>query len=358
MTRLLVFNLAMDLDDPVLGFAHRWVEALAERWDAVEVVTMRAGRLALPPHVRVSSVGRELGWSEPRRALRFYALMTAILRHRRPDACFSHMMPLFSLMGGPLLRMAGIPLVTWYAHPKDHAVLRAAHRVSSRMVTSLPSAYPGRHDAKVLVIGQGIDLTRFGREAAPREAPPLLLCAGRLSPVKDHPTFLRALARLAAAGVPFRGAILGQPQQGQETYAASLPTLATSLGLGERVAFVGQVPQDALPAWYRRATAHVNLTPAGFGDKVAWEAMACGTPSLVANVEMTETLGDDAAALLFPPGDDAALAERLTALLERTPEEREAVGARLRDGVARLHSLPALADRITAICRELSEPRR
>ncbi|MBL8145083.1 MAG: hypothetical protein JNL34_01745, partial [Anaerolineae bacterium] len=67
MTRLLVFNLATDADDPVLGFTTVWVNRLAAHYEAVDVITMRVGRLDVAGNVHVWSVGKERGWSEPRR---------------------------------------------------------------------------------------------------------------------------------------------------------------------------------------------------------------------------------------------------------------------------------------------------
>jgi glycosyltransferase involved in cell wall biosynthesis len=105
---------------------------------------------------------------------------------------------------------------------------------------------------------------------------------------------------------------------------------------------------------------HVNLTPAGFGDKVAWEAMSCGRPCLVANMDLRETLGEHADALLFRPGDASGLARKLSALLAMSVSERATIGADLRRQVERLHALPRLAQRILAElgrCKETAKAR-
>ena len=51
-----------DVIESLLG----WMSARCEQ---VDVVTMSAGRVVAPPNVRVFSVGKEKGYSEPRRAL-------------------------------------------------------------------------------------------------------------------------------------------------------------------------------------------------------------------------------------------------------------------------------------------------
>jgi len=144
--RLLLFNLATDADDPILGFTTRWICALAEQVEFVRVITMRAGRLEVPGNVRVYSVGKEKGYNEPRRVVEFYRHLFRILREDRIDVCFSHMISLFTVMGAPVLKAKRIPIVTWSAHPKLTWVLKLAHHFSNRMVASVATAYPYRHD--------------------------------------------------------------------------------------------------------------------------------------------------------------------------------------------------------------------
>jgi glycosyltransferase involved in cell wall biosynthesis len=336
-----------DADDPILGFATRWVRALARRVASVQVITMFAGRVDVPPNVRVASAGREKGYTKARRVWEFYGHLGAALRRGPVDGCFSHMMPLFSALAGPFLRARRIPVVTWYAHPSLTRTLKLAHWLSNRMVTSLPQAYPYRHD-KLSVIGQGIDGELFRPGGAP-EDPPVVLCAGRLSPVKDHPTLLKATALLRGRWPrPFRVEIMGQEADEAGGYVASLRSEIRALGMEDVVRLVPPVAQDVLPASYQKCCVHVNLTPAGFGDKVALEAMSCGRPCVVANEGFRETLGEYADRLTFRHGDPEDLAERLRWALELGPEEHARVGGRLREQVMAQHGIDRLADRIVS----------
>jgi glycosyltransferase involved in cell wall biosynthesis len=320
----------------------------------VDVVTMRAGRLDVPGNVRVRSVGKEKGYTAARRIAVFYRLLFAALRAGRIDACFSHMMPAFSVLGGPVLRARGIPLVTWYAHPSLTPTLKLAHHLSDRMVASLATAYPYRRD-KLTVVGQGIDTAAFSPGGC-EDDPPVLLCVGRLSPVKDHPTLIEASARLHAAGEHFRLALVGGPAtRPDEAYVRGLRAQAEARGVGSRVDWVGPVPPSDLPGWYRRCAAHVNLTRTGSGDKAALEAMSCARPSVLANEGFTALLGPHREALSFPYGDAAALAARLQALLRFSPAARARVGSDLREKVAAGHGLDGLADRLMSVLREQAE---
>ena len=85
----------------------------------------------------------------------------------------------------------------------------------------------------------------------------------------------------------------------------------TELGLDDIVRLEPGVSMEKLPFWYRRCAVHVNLTPTGSGDKVAWEAMSCGKLSVAANEGFRMTFGRYANLLLFRHRDAESLAARL-----------------------------------------------
>jgi glycosyltransferase involved in cell wall biosynthesis len=353
--RLLIFNLATDIDDPILGFTTHWIGALARRVEFIHVITMRAGRLDVADNVRVHSAGKEKGYSEARRVVEFYRILWRVLRHERIDACFSHMIPLFTMMAAPLLKARRIPLVTWYAHPSVTWILKTAHKLSDRVVASVSSAYPYKHD-KLTPIGHGIAVDLFSPgPGAARVDPPVILCVGRLSPVKDHPTLLNAISLLRHKySAPFRAVILGCPATANDAiYAESLRRRVKELALDDIVSFEPAVPIRELPAWYRRCTVHVNMSPLGFGDKVAWEAMACAKPCMVANEGFRETLGRHQSELLYRHGNAEDLAERLRWLFGLPQPERDAIGAYLREQVIVSHCVDGLARRLVKIFESL-----
>jgi len=218
------------------------------------------------------------------------------------------------------------------------------------MVTSLPTAYPYKSD-KLAVIGQGIDTGLFAPDGTEPENPPIILCVGRLSPVKDHPTLFKAISLLREKWKKrFEVVILGSPaSEKDESYVDSLKDLVLNRGLQEIVRFEEAVHMSELPRWYRQSTVHVNLTPTGSGDKVAWEAMACGRPCIVANEGLRETLSEYADQLLFRHGDFEGLATRLRWVLNLSVQAREQLGLYLRGRVEPLYSIQGLADRLVKI---------
>lgn len=355
---LLWFNLATDLDDLLLGFTSAWLREVAGRVKAVHVITMRAGRMSLPENVRVYSVGKEKGFSEARRTLEFYSHLFRILKQEPIEACFSHMIPIFSVLAAPVLKARGIPLVTWYTHPSLPLSLKIAHHLSDQMVSCLPISYPYLA-AKLKALGHGIDMELFSPGDNEPAEPPMILCVGRISPIKYHPTLIKAAALLRERwSGPFQVVILGNPASRQdESYARSLRESVRSLDLEDLVHFQPGVPVTQLPPWYRRAAVHVNLTPTGFGDKVALESMACGRPCLTANEGFRETLGDYAFELLYRHGSPEDLAGKLEVLLQKKADELNTMGAYLRQQVSQKHSLENLANKLLYLFQEL-QPNR
>lgn len=357
--RLLWFNLATDTDDPVLAFTSSWIRAVASQVEFIHVITMRAGHVEAPNNVRVYSVGKERGFSNARRAIEFYRTLWNILRTDHVQACFSHMIPVFTVMAAPILHAAGIPIVTWFAHRRRTTMLKAAHLVSGRMATSFRAAYPYGGD-KVIVLGQGIDTSLFAPRPVEREAnPPVILSAGRLAPVKNLRTFLHAAAHLRELWPhPFHAVVLGSPATHLDRpYANALLAERDAIGLREVIQFEPAVRHEALPIWYRRSAVHVNLTDTGSGDKTALEAMACGRPCIVTNEGFEETLGKHGSLLLARSNDPNDIARRLHSLLSGSARQRAEIGAYLRAQVERDHSLAALAGKLVQVLESVAAGR-
>jgi glycosyltransferase involved in cell wall biosynthesis len=355
--RVLAIVQAWNREDPIRGFIVRWMEKLAERLDELLVLTLEQRQPSTHATIKLYSLGKERVQRRGKRwryLAQWHHHMQEILQIRPPDVVFTHMSPIFSILAAPYAKAKGIPIITWYAHPSLTWTLKLAHHLSDRMVTSLGTAYPYRHD-KLIVVGQGIDTDLFSPDVrCPTKDTPLILYVGRLSPVKDLPTLFKAAHQFRQRWrKPFQVVVVGGPASPRDqTYVQSLHEQVKQLGLEGTVYFKPPVPMADLPAWYRRCAVLVNLTPMGSGDKVAWEAMASGRPCLVANEGFRETLGKYADHLLFRHGDPKDLAEKLITLLDLHPATRERLGVYLRQRVIQMHSLELLGGRLTNVFRE------
>ncbi len=341
--RLLLFNLKTDADDALLGFTTLWINELALYCEYIDIITMQSGRIDVADNVRVYSVGREKGYSEPRRAMVFYGLLPRLLLTRRYDACFAHMMPLFAGMGGPLLAARRVPLTLWYTHRQVSAQLRLALRMSKRVVSAVPDSFP-IPTAKLRPIGHGIDTDFF--TPSPSNPRPVIVHVARLMAIKNQAVLLRA-ASSTDAEVVFVGDV---PEGKPQAYKGELLTLAGELGMAERVTFTGDLPAREVRDWYRRATVAINLSPPGLFDKATLEAMACGVPTINSNPAFDSLTGDYTPQLRTGAPDDVeGLAERLRGVLALSDSERTRMGAELRERVVETHSLKRLIPRLVSV---------
>jgi glycosyltransferase involved in cell wall biosynthesis len=347
--RLLLFNLATDVDDPILGFTTRWIHALARRVEGIHVITMQTGRVEVPENVRVYSVGKEKGYSEPHRAALFYRHLLRIPREERIDVCFSHMMPVFTILAAPVLKRKGIPIITWYAHRQVTWILKLAHHLSDRMVSIDESSYRYRHD-KFEPLGHGIDTSLLSPGNTHQDNPPLLLSVGRLSPIKDPITLIEAVHRLRQRGHAIRCILVGEAPVRDRAYAGRVRQRVRELGLEDAVQLVGAVSNDQVVHWYRRCFAHVNCSPADHAlDKAGLEAMACARLSLSSTLGFQQTMGPWADCLLFQYGDASDLAEKLSMLLALPRRKVEQIGLDLCQRTLQMHDLQSLAEKLVKV---------
>jgi glycosyltransferase involved in cell wall biosynthesis len=163
------------------------------------------------------------------------------------------------------------------------------------------------------------------RALAARElglARPYLLLVGDDNPRKNLARALRAFAVACQDGLP------GEVEMAVATSPTpALAELVRSLGVAERVRFVGYCPPEHLPCLYAGAEAFVYPSLLeGFGLPPL-EAMACGTAVAASNGgALPEVVGDHA--LLFDPLDVGAMAAvmRRLATDEATRRRLEARG--------------------------------
>jgi glycosyltransferase involved in cell wall biosynthesis len=182
----------------------------------------------------------------------------------------------------------------------------------------------GYSASKIVVIRNGVDLSRFSRAPEPEKlrlelglAPdtPLVAVVSRLTRLKGLEDFLEAVARISPRFPDARFLVVGETNPQHRPYLDELKSLAARLGVGDRVIFTGL--RSDVPALM--ASVNVSVMPSlnEALSNVLLESMAAGAPVVATRVGGTpEALTDGRTGLLVPPADPAALAGSITRLLE------------------------------------------
>ena len=253
-------------------------------------------------------------------------------------------------------RARGVPFLLWatiWAHPRTaaHALsylpTRHLYRAADAVITygEHVSRYVESHRGgrgRVFVAPQAVDVAHFGapvseaERAAAREragagqSELLVLYVGRLEREKGVEVLVNAWRR-AALGPRARLVLAGAGRAASTAAAAP----ATSL--------LGHVDEKDLPALYAAADALVlpSIRTATFTEPwglVVNEAMLQSTPPIVSDAVGAAAGGlvrDGRNGLVFPAGDDRALAARLRALAADS-HLREQLGQHAREDALRL----------------------
>lgn len=178
--------------------------------------------------------------------------------------------------------------------------------------------FPSR---KMITIPNGIDVEYFKPNGTERvlireewnvAAGEILIgLIGRLDPMKDHPTFLRAAATLRQEMAHVRFVCVGD---GPSSYKAQLFRLATELGLNENIIWTGE--RSDMRAVFNALDISVSSScTEGFSNTIA-EAMACGVPCVVTNVGDSALIVGETGEIV-PPGVPDAFCEGIRLMLKR-----------------------------------------
>jgi glycosyltransferase involved in cell wall biosynthesis len=215
----------------------------------------------------------------------------------------------------------------WYAFVKMQR--RVARRLRRILTDSGSSRDEIQRDLGVApdrlhVVPVGVDPEAF------RPRPDVAVHPGRIVTAASADSAMKGLTHLLEAVARLRGAravelvVVGKLRENGPTARR-----IAALGLDGHVEFVSGVSEERLVELYNQA--ELAVVPSLFEgfSLPAIEAMACGTP-LVATTggALPEVVGKDGdTALLVPPGDARALADRIDFALGR-PDLRSTVGRR------------------------------
>jgi glycosyltransferase involved in cell wall biosynthesis len=218
--------------------------------------------------------------------------------------------------------------------------------VSEYMSSRIPRGWGNR---RVVCISNGVDLERLSpapKGTADGRDGLVIACAARLVDGKGVEDVLQALAHPRLRQMRLRTA-------GDGPRLEALRALSTSLGVDDRVEFLGTVHD--MPSFWRHADVAVapsNQCVESFGVS-ALEAMACAKPVVVTdNGGLPEVVVDEETGLVVPPGDVPALVRALGEYAE-DPQRRLRHGSAGRRRCEAHYAIEQTASRYLELCAEL-----
>lgn len=342
------------------------VEVLAGRGEPDEgSLWAEAAERGVVTH-RVEALQREVN---PRRDLQAYRAIARQIRAGRYDIVHTHISKA-GVLGRRAAHRAKTPSVVHTYHGSVAeiggrslagslflSIERRAAAVSDRLLAI--SADVQKHllslgvgtGPQFRVIPNGIDLAYFDPAGSyPRPAgvtgSPVIGCIASLTPEKGLATLVEAVPRLAAQYPSLQVCIVGDGP-----LRADLEREAQAGGLESRVQFCGATA-DVRPYLSSFDVLALPSLSEGMG-RVLMEAMAMNVPVVASRTGgVPEVVTDGETGLLVSPGDPAALAEGLAALLG-DEAGRRAMAERARRRVAEEFSLDRMIRSVEQIYMDL-----
>ncbi len=296
------------------------------------------------PGVRVVSAGKRDRWD----VVGFLVRLVSILREERPD-CLHSYLPMANTIAALLrpflprtrlvfglrasnmerdrygwLERLAYGLERWLARSAD-LLIANAEVVRQHAIAC---GYPAE---RIRLVQNGIDTEVFAPNPAEGQAlrafwqiPEgafVIGVVGRLDVMKDHVTFLTALAELRHGHGTVRAVLVGN---GAANARARLRADAARLGVSDLIVWAGE--RHDMRAVY--SALDLLCLSSAFGEgfpNVVAEAMACAIPCVATNVgDVVEIVGDTGS--IVPPGDPEALGLAMAELAEMPRAVRSALG--------------------------------
>jgi len=279
---LLIITQKVDKEDPILGFFHNWLEKFSDEVKNLYVISLYKGEVDLPDNVTVLSLGKEKGSGKIVQFLKLQKYLVKVLP--KVNGIFVHMCPEYVLFAGPLAKLYNKKILLWFVHKSVNWKLWLAEKLVNKIYTSSKNSCR-LESKKIEVAGHGVDTDLF-KPVDNAEHKKEIICVGRISPIKDQLTFVKAASIIYKKDPSFdyKFKIIGAPYlETDKKYNDKLRDYVRQNDLGERVEFIDKVNYLEMPMLYNESSLLVNLCPTGGMDKVVLEAMAFNLPVIVCN---------------------------------------------------------------------------
>jgi glycosyltransferase involved in cell wall biosynthesis len=203
----------------------------------------------------------------------------------------------------------------------------------------------GIHKDKLHIIPDGIESSGPTVRNTSRQGAPLhLLFAGSMIRFRRVELLLRAARKLT---VPFRITLVATntiaKTEGSAEYLAELKKLAKTLGIEDRVDFLGDPSPEDMHNCYANADLFINPSAHETSGKILQEAGASGLPIISTPVGLANEIVTSGENGFIVPADPDMICDRILQL--SNPDTRKKFGQRIREQVLNTFGWSTVMDR-------------
>jgi glycosyltransferase involved in cell wall biosynthesis len=204
-------------------------------------------------------------------------------------------------------------------HRQYGFLLRVAEKIAHYIFTTSNEGFQIKSQ-KVIMTGHGIPVDMFARAIHTLNSfsnldTLKLAMVGRITPIKDVMTFLKALVILKQVDVPVKVEIIGSPVLASDfVYFEELKKYISRNNLRDCIEWRNGFTYDQIPFQLVQCHIVVNLSPTGGVDKVVLESMAAGRVVVVLNKAFENYFGSLKEKFLLINGSAEEVAKKINSL--------------------------------------------
>jgi glycosyltransferase involved in cell wall biosynthesis len=329
--KLLIITQAVDVNNPILGFFHGWIEEFSKHCEKITVICLEKGEYHLSENVKVLSLGKETfniqhSTFNILKKLKYSItfLRCIWVERKNYDEVFVHMNPIYVVLGGIFWKFWSKKISLWYTHKFVDWKLKIAEKLCDNIFSASRESFRMKTD-KLQIVGHGIPIELFKNphNLNYKKGDKLrILSVGRITKIKNLDILISACGILKKKGLDFEVSLVG-PIIGEENrkYFEYLEQLILKNNLKEKIKFLGGVSNNKITEYYWRNDLSLNPSSTGGVDKVVLESMASGLLVMTSTIAFEEYFRKYKDVLMFKERDAEDLAERIINLISRTDLE-------------------------------------
>ncbi len=207
---------------------------------------------------------------------------------------------------------------------------------------------------RIRCIPRSVDMARFEgiKRAKRKDGSFVVVILGRLTPLKGHPYFLQAMARVMRQVPHVKIWVIGDAPQKKPEYRDELEKQAARLGLRNNIEFMGN--RSDIPQLLAQADAlcFASTEPESFGRAIV-EAQAMHVPVVATKVGgVLDIIEDGRTGYLVLPKDAGAMADKVLHIYQHPKEAKRMADAAYRK-VREQYTVEQMAERTLKVYKEM-----